>query len=132
MRISDWSSDLCSSDLPLGARCFPSQRQDERVGARRASDDIEGDPFGPGSTPRYRAPPSPAMRVSALRVTIPIASEGRRAAQKIASWAARSEEHTSDPVTNAHLVCRLLLEKKKQHSHSKQIPRHSLPDNNKI
>src|SRR3546814_36626 len=25
----------------------------------------------------------------------------------------RSEEHTSDPVTNAHLVCRLLLENKK-------------------
>src|SRR3546814_5898600 len=24
----------------------------------------------------------------------------------------RSEEHTSEPVTNAHLVCRLLLEKK--------------------
>src|SRR3546814_1776681 len=30
-----------------------------------------------------------------------------------ATLAARSEEHTSDPVTNAHLVCRLLLEKKK-------------------
>src|SRR3546814_1331621 len=28
--------------------------------------------------------------------------------------AMRSEEHTSAPVTNAHLVCRLLLEKKKQ------------------
>src|SRR3546814_7091659 len=28
----------------------------------------------------------------------------------------RSEEHTSDPVTNAHLVCRLLLEKKKTKS----------------
>src|SRR3546814_4913875 len=26
--------------------------------------------------------------------------------------ASRSEEHTSDPVTNEHLVCRLLLEKK--------------------
>src|SRR3546814_1763463 len=26
----------------------------------------------------------------------------------------RSEEHTSDPVTNAHLVCRLLLDKKKK------------------
>src|SRR3546814_6326349 len=26
----------------------------------------------------------------------------------------RSEEHTSAPVTTAHLVCRLLLEKKKQ------------------
>src|SRR3546814_3190272 len=25
----------------------------------------------------------------------------------------RSEEHTSEPVTNAHLVCRLLLEKQK-------------------
>src|SRR3546814_10204542 len=30
---------------------------------------------------------------------------------------ARSEEHTSElPVTNAHLVCRLLLEKKKQNT----------------
>src|SRR3546814_2658953 len=28
--------------------------------------------------------------------------------------ALRSEEHTSAPVTNAHLVCRLLLEKKKK------------------
>src|SRR3546814_6437425 len=26
----------------------------------------------------------------------------------------RSEEHTSEPVTNAHLVCRLLLETKKR------------------
>src|SRR3546814_3858608 len=33
----------------------------------------------------------------------------------VAVWltAQRSEEHTSTPVTNAHLVCRLLLEKKK-------------------
>src|SRR3546814_7737447 len=31
----------------------------------------------------------------------------------------RSEEHTSEtPVTNAHLVCRLLLEKKKTHHHN--------------
>src|SRR3546814_10268576 len=29
----------------------------------------------------------------------------------------RSEEHTSELVTNAHLVCRLLLEKKKHHTH---------------
>src|SRR3546814_3691852 len=29
----------------------------------------------------------------------------------------RSEEHTSTPVTNAHLVCRLLLEKKKHSIH---------------
>src|SRR3546814_6895084 len=31
----------------------------------------------------------------------------------------RSEEHTSElQVTNAHLVCRLLLEKKKQHTNN--------------
>src|SRR3546814_1654056 len=29
----------------------------------------------------------------------------------------RSEEHTSTPVTNAHLVCRLLLENKKIQKH---------------
>src|SRR3546814_1046420 len=35
----------------------------------------------------------------------------------------RSEEHTSEtPVTNAHLVCRLLLEKKKQ----KQKTKHTM------
>src|SRR3546814_3903356 len=33
---------------------------------------------------------------------------------------ARSEEHTSDSVTNAHLVCRLLLEKKKKQQTRKQ------------
>src|SRR3546814_2038005 len=33
--------------------------------------------------------------------------------------AGRSEEHTSElPVTNAHLVCRLLLEKKKKTQHT--------------
>src|SRR3546814_1051787 len=36
--------------------------------------------------------------------------------QKVRPGQARSEEHTSElPVTNAHLVCRLLLEKKKQY-----------------
>src|SRR5436305_11535673 len=30
------------------------------------------------------------------------------------SWAARSEEHTSELQSRPHLVCRLLLEKKKQ------------------
>src|SRR5437660_2970381 len=30
-------------------------------------------------------------------------------------WVARSEEHTSELQSRGHLVCRLLLEKKKQH-----------------
>src|SRR3546814_7067919 len=32
--------------------------------------------------------------------------------RKVLDFLLRSEEHTSTPVTNAHLVCRLLLEKK--------------------
>src|SRR5690625_6452389 len=32
-------------------------------------------------------------------------------------WLGRSEEHTSELQSRGHLVCRLLLEKKKQESH---------------
>src|SRR5437588_1141429 len=32
-------------------------------------------------------------------------------------WRARSEEHTSELQSHSELVCRLLLEKKKNHSH---------------
>src|SRR5258708_19543982 len=43
--------------------------------------------------------------------------------QCVAGWhrdveADRSEEHTSELQSPDHLVCRLLLEKKKQHSHT--------------
>src|SRR3546814_2931062 len=37
----------------------------------------------------------------------------------------RSEEHTSAPVTNAHLVCRLLLEKKKIMSNQQHTISHN-------
>src|SRR3546814_9017493 len=50
--------------------------------------------------------------VSKLRFTGPQADSAARAR---AAEVKRSEEHTSEtPVTNAHLVCRLLLEKKKK------------------
>src|SRR5438876_7748267 len=35
----------------------------------------------------------------------------------VAYWTTRSEEHTSELQSPVHLVCRLLLEKKKQISH---------------
>src|SRR3546814_10794703 len=41
-----------------------------------------------------------------------------------ASGDARSEEHTSNPVTNAHLVCRLLLEKNKKTTHTEHHNTH--------
>src|SRR5690348_17774275 len=40
----------------------------------------------------------------------------------------RSEEHTSELQSPVHLVCRLLLEKKKTNkSHTNQIPQHDTP-----
>src|SRR2546422_7462860 len=40
-----------------------------------------------------------------------------RAARRASCW--RSEEHTSELQSRLHLVCRLLLEKKKKQSHNK-------------
>src|SRR2546429_4486340 len=39
----------------------------------------------------------------------------------------RSEEHTSELQSRLHLVCRLLLEKKKKHLHSKPSARGTYP-----
>src|SRR5437870_8866890 len=40
----------------------------------------------------------------------------------------RSEEHTSELQSRGHLVCRLLLEKKKQHNVSRVLPVLSIND----
>src|SRR5687768_18188191 len=42
----------------------------------------------------------------------------------------RSEEHTSELQSRLHLVCRLLLEKKKNKKKTKQLPRHAINDTN--
>src|SRR5215510_15621248 len=59
-------------------------------------------------------------------------------ASRRAGWPWRSEEHTSELQSRGHLVCRLLLEKKKKTKqqlltpktikkpHSKEIPRYKL------
>src|SRR5947208_13390556 len=49
---------------------------------------------------------------SAASSTVP--RSGRRSSAKTSSAAARSEEHTSELQSPDHLVCRLLLEKKKR------------------
>src|SRR2546422_6106401 len=56
-------------------------------------------PAAPESDGRHRAPPSPPRRPS------------------------RSEEHTSELQSRLHLVCRLLLEKKKKSTRYKYILR---------
>src|SRR3989449_4459971 len=55
-------------------------------------------------------PPPGGSRSPAARAT---ASPGARAAAHRPRPAARSEEHTSELQSRLHLVCRLLLEKKK-------------------
>src|SRR2546429_6839668 len=59
------------------------------------------------------------------------ARQCRRRGRRIARWAAvgvsqpeafrRSEEHTSELQSRLHLVCRLLLEKKKIYTHGQHI-----------
>src|SRR2546422_4157871 len=81
----DWSSDVCSSDLErLLPAVHPAELPRQRSGARG------------GLRQRGRAGDAHAPAVH---------REGRRG---------RSEEHTSELQSRLHLVCRLLLEKKKK------------------
>src|SRR5438309_8268509 len=63
-------------------------------------------PISPSPQRRCRSPPPASRRPGAAR-----RSPGRTV-RAPCSWAARSEEHTSELQSQFHLVCRLLLEKK--------------------
>src|SRR2546422_6796028 len=70
----------------------------------------------PISRRRRRAASAPASRRARAGTARPTPSPrppGRRAAARACCRAARSEEHTSELQSRLHLVCRLLLEKKK-------------------
>src|SRR5690625_6394390 len=93
----DWSSDVCSSDLEGYA--WLSLLYDHRLGGVLADD------MGLGKTlqtlalivrARSLEPDAPPFLVVAPASVLP-----------------RSEEHTSELQSRGHLVCRLLLEKKK-------------------
>src|SRR2546429_5913446 len=59
----------------------------------------------------------------------PIRPGRRRATARPSRRAVRSEEHTSELQSRLHLVCRLLLEKKKQLTPSYQLTLHPIHDN---
>src|SRR5256884_4649370 len=82
----DWSSAVCSSDLIDGFSCHRHERVEPAVGP-------------------ILVPPFPAEEGVALLF--------RRLAARD-RHAERSEEHTSELQSRLHLVCRLLLEKKKK------------------
>src|SRR3546814_5027059 len=112
MRISDWSSDVCSSDLctadSAGASttCWSTTSVRPAASSSTTSVTSRGGSVADSAAGRRvtRSPPATnAAAVDSARSSVPPIS--------------RSEEHTSGtPVTNAHLVCRLLLEKKTQYT----------------
>src|SRR3989442_7842531 len=88
----DWSSDVCSSDLG------------DRISSTNAPDMAAGETYGetarsPLTQPELR-PRWPQILLDRGEVF----------------FALRSEEHTSELQSRPHLVCRLLLEKKKQYN----------------
>src|SRR2546430_10711429 len=85
----DWSSDVCSSDLH---RRHPPAR-------RRRCEHLSWD-RSPARTPQ---------------ATIGLRQDPPRVATRRCP---RSEEHTSELQSQSNLVCRLLLEKKKQQRYS--------------
>src|SRR5205814_6644438 len=91
--LSDWSSDVCSSDL--------SEVSD--AATNRA---VTPSPTSTSTNRRRRAGPTSD------------AAGSRRTARKFIP-PRRSEEHTSELQSLRHLVCRLLLEKKKERNINK-------------
>src|SRR5207253_3953392 len=67
-----------------------------------------GVPQGPGGVVRHQ-PAAPHARP----YLPPLGAHGRGAVGRVERGALRSEEHTSELQSRGHLVCRLLLEKKK-------------------
>src|SRR5437870_10075718 len=84
----DWSSDVCSSDLRK-IRMALLHRLVVRLDAELVEEAL------------------PRQRAGSLRVGLSV-GEGEASSE-------RSEEHTSELQSRGHLVCRLLLEKKKSH-----------------
>src|SRR3546814_6903649 len=106
MRISDWSSDVCSSDLDAVAIPWLRGGQCEKhvgdvtptCGFRRSRKDSDALPLPLSDTERSRAarcaralirPPGTSLRAPALRSAQCVQASGRKAV-------ARSEEHTSE------------------------------------
>src|SRR3546814_8752094 len=115
MRISDWSSDVCSSDLLLAELQVAVHGQSFSTPA--VTDNL---------VPSYPAAAEHHFNIGMLHTALagrkghadyaPCSLDDLKAKQ-YDYWALGHEigrAHVSTPVTNAHLVCRLLLEKKKK------------------
>src|SRR3546814_6811566 len=112
MRISDWSSDVCSSDLIGKAEAvLLGEGLHVLVGILRIGGGVVGVYAGDADAellqfPRLcRQPPGDGAHVGAVVAEVDD-ERALRTRDQI------GKAHVWTPVTNAHLVCRLLLEKK--------------------
>src|SRR5690348_17675576 len=111
----DWSSDVCSSDLRRyrrAGRRVGDQRADRlsRIGRERRDVDERGDlGMGAGLSDDDSAVGMADQHGRAVEAVENLAGGG-----DVAAEGERSEEHTSELQSPVHLVCRLLLEKKKK------------------
>src|SRR3546814_4249967 len=128
LRISDWSSDVCSSDL--GDRAENDRDHDcrhECAHQYATASDREGRRNGCLEPPCFTLFLSECLNDLHCAQYLGhscahIGDSVLTGAGQGAETAARSEEHTSEtPVTNAHLVCRLLLEKKNTETYTTDI-----------
>src|SRR3546814_1040044 len=106
MRISDWSSDVCSSDL-ADLRVAQFDPVVRAVVADDAGDGAEhrtGGLVGAGLAAQVVGDDLLHLRVRGRGFAVDVAADLTQIGRA----------HVCTPVTNAHIVCRLLLEKKKQ------------------
>src|SRR3546814_4582115 len=113
MRISDWSSDVCSSDLEgLEVATANSQQRNLRglhdAEVRRSFGQLD-------ICPLWRIGSACSFKKSAYTSRWPLplveASRAVLSAKTFATQSKIGRAHVGTPVTNAQLVCRLLLAK---------------------
>src|SRR5262245_62821034 len=114
--LSDWSSDVCSSDLGTSKGAGDLSH---RIVAKLGDILVHGVALKPGK-PLCLAVVAgkplvvlPGFPTSAIFTFHAFVAPVIRARAGLPPQAARSEEHTSELQSLRHLVCRLLLEKKK-------------------
>src|SRR3546814_6158226 len=113
MRISDWSSDVCSSDLLHGsARPFGRQlikAGNDKIGNTGPDSIVDA----AGSGDLDRSPAHGAGRCKILGGIVAHIGEGRWRKTIFRHDRQIGRAPVCTPVTNAHLLCRPLPEKKK-------------------
>src|SRR3546814_2374162 len=128
MRISDWSSDVCSSDLdprspPTGSLGESGRAQPRSTAAIRCRNDnftgLKNGSEGPMKLTDVRSTALGLSVAALLAGSAAVAQAQETFINKI------GRAHVLTPVTNAHIVCRLMLEKKKT------IRAHSTAETNK-